>query len=424
MNALMAMLEKDNNTSLKRPSERLSDASLSTLQQMLNAKRMKFEYGAAAGSCGGPLLSSLRQSDSSKASESAEARQPFEQPEDDKLNRFMAQLPVIDSNVAMDDHMQKSHQAAAANGGAAPPQMGDGSEHSNCLAEIIKMVAEAEKSSRPAAVECASSSSLSGKSGDASAENANDGNATQGAADGSKKNPMLEKALTMFLSSGNRASSVPANGVSSGCSSPTSSELPRARNPASAIPSRLQHMIAANNSIERASSSPAAVKAMADEQGAASPLKSNNSLPAGGKPAARGSSVLKTDTMTEEDWLPRICKRGDSSDKSSKAIKERSMAERHRRERISEGLQKLRVVVRGQGDTATMLDSAVNYVEALQRRVASLEATLLLHQAMCPMGTQPLKSLQQPAGSQHTMTAQPTFLGASSHLFKEGHMHL
>ncbi|CAI5471468.1 unnamed protein product [Closterium sp. Yama58-4] len=83
-----------------------------------------------------------------------------------------------------------------------------------------------------------------------------------------------------------------------------------------------------------------------------------------------------------DDWMPRSRGRKDRQVAGGR-IKARSMAERQRRERISEGLQKLRMAVRGHGDTATMLDNAVSYVQALQRRVTSLETNMLLHQASC-----------------------------------------
>ncbi|CAI5528342.1 unnamed protein product [Closterium sp. Naga37s-1] len=83
-----------------------------------------------------------------------------------------------------------------------------------------------------------------------------------------------------------------------------------------------------------------------------------------------------------DDWMPRSRGRKDRQVVGGR-IKARSMAERQRRERISEGLQKLRMAVRGHGDTATMLDNAVAYVQALQRRVTSLETNMLLHQASC-----------------------------------------
>ncbi|CAI5487439.1 unnamed protein product [Closterium sp. Naga37s-1] len=81
-----------------------------------------------------------------------------------------------------------------------------------------------------------------------------------------------------------------------------------------------------------------------------------------------------------DDWMPRNRGRKDRH-AAGERIKARSMAGRQRRERISEGLQKLRLVVRGHGDTATMLDKAVACVDALQRRVTALETALLLHQA-------------------------------------------
>ncbi|CAI5484650.1 unnamed protein product [Closterium sp. Yama58-4] len=85
-----------------------------------------------------------------------------------------------------------------------------------------------------------------------------------------------------------------------------------------------------------------------------------------------------------DDWMPRSRGRKDRQVAGGR-IKARSMAERQRRERISEGLQKLRMAVRGHGDTATMLDNAVAYVQALQRRVTTLETNMLLHQASCKM---------------------------------------
>ncbi|CAI5484649.1 unnamed protein product [Closterium sp. Yama58-4] len=99
----------------------------------------------------------------------------------------------------------------------------------------------------------------------------------------------------------------------------------------------------------------------------------------GGSPACGGANGAADDV---DDWMPRSRGRKDRQVAGGR-IKARSMAERQRRERISEGLQKLRMVVRGHGDTATMLDNAVAYVDALQRRVSALETTLLLHKASC-----------------------------------------
>ncbi|CAI5470299.1 unnamed protein product [Closterium sp. Yama58-4] len=95
-----------------------------------------------------------------------------------------------------------------------------------------------------------------------------------------------------------------------------------------------------------------------------------------------GSPMCGGGASDADDWLPRNRGRKDRQMAGGR-IKARSMAERQRRERISEGLQKLRLVVCGHGDTATMLDKAVAYVDSLQRRVTALETALLLHQASC-----------------------------------------
>ncbi|CAI5529229.1 unnamed protein product, partial [Closterium sp. Naga37s-1] len=105
----------------------------------------------------------------------------------------------------------------------------------------------------------------------------------------------------------------------------------------------------------------------------------------GGSPACHGGTNGAAD---DDDWMPRNCGRKDRQ-MAGKRIKVRSMAERQRRERISAGLEKLRLVVRGHGDMASMLDKAVAYVNSLQHRVTAMETTLLLHQASC-------KNLRQP----------------------------
>ncbi|CAI6006302.1 unnamed protein product [Closterium sp. NIES-64] len=76
-----------------------------------------------------------------------------------------------------------------------------------------------------------------------------------------------------------------------------------------------------------------------------------------------------------DDWLPRNRGHKDRQMEGGR-IKARSMAERQKWERICEGLQKLRLVVRGHGDTASMLDKAVTYVDALQRRLRQLKCEL------------------------------------------------
>ncbi|CAI6002999.1 unnamed protein product [Closterium sp. NIES-65] len=79
---------------------------------------------------------------------------------------------------------------------------------------------------------------------------------------------------------------------------------------------------------------------------------------------------------TEDEWLPRS--QGIRSGLApNQRIKRRSMAERRRRERISEKLQRLRAKVRGREDTCAMLDRAVGYVDALERRVMELERVVM-----------------------------------------------
>ncbi|CAI5457954.1 unnamed protein product [Closterium sp. Yama58-4] len=79
---------------------------------------------------------------------------------------------------------------------------------------------------------------------------------------------------------------------------------------------------------------------------------------------------------TEDEWLPRS--QGIRSGSTpNQRIKRRSMAERQRRERINEKLQKLRVRVRGRGDTCAMLDRAVGYMDALEKRVVELERVVM-----------------------------------------------
>ncbi|CAI7868288.1 unnamed protein product [Closterium sp. NIES-54] len=112
----------------------------------------------------------------------------------------------------------------------------------------------------------------------------------------------------------------------------------------------------------------------------------------GGSPMRRGANGAADDT---DDWMSRK-----DQQMAGGRIKARSMAERQRRERINEGLQKLRLVVRGHGDTANMLHKAVAYVDTLQRRVTAVETTLLLHQASCQHPEwQHDHSLASPGGS-------------------------
>ncbi|CAI6003001.1 unnamed protein product [Closterium sp. NIES-65] len=86
--------------------------------------------------------------------------------------------------------------------------------------------------------------------------------------------------------------------------------------------------------------------------------------------------TMQDDCGTDDEWMPR-CQGVGTGSAPNQRIKRRSMAERRRRERISEGLQKLRVKVRGRGDTCAMLDRAVGYVDALERRVVELERVVM-----------------------------------------------
>ncbi|CAI7742918.1 unnamed protein product [Closterium sp. NIES-53] len=93
-------------------------------------------------------------------------------------------------------------------------------------------------------------------------------------------------------------------------------------------------------------------------------------------PKGRERGTVQDECGTDDEWLPR-CQGVKSGSAPNKRIKSRSMAERRRRERISEGLQRLRAKVRGRGDTCAMLDRAVGYVDALERRVVELERVVM-----------------------------------------------
>ncbi|CAI5962804.1 unnamed protein product [Closterium sp. NIES-65] len=79
-----------------------------------------------------------------------------------------------------------------------------------------------------------------------------------------------------------------------------------------------------------------------------------------------------------EDWRPRIRARLDGQAVGLGCIQARSMKERHRRDRIRRGLEKLRRVLppsltRAQLDTATMVESALSHIRDLQVQIEALE---------------------------------------------------
>ncbi|CAI5471585.1 unnamed protein product [Closterium sp. Yama58-4] len=93
-------------------------------------------------------------------------------------------------------------------------------------------------------------------------------------------------------------------------------------------------------------------------------------------PKGRERSDMHGECGTDDERLPR-CQDIRNGSAPNQRIKSRSMAERRRRERISEGLQRLKAKVRGRGDTCAMLDRAVRYVDALERRVMELERVVM-----------------------------------------------
>ncbi|GJP56098.1 hypothetical protein CLOM_g15154 [Closterium sp. NIES-68] len=64
-------------------------------------------------------------------------------------------------------------------------------------------------------------------------------------------------------------------------------------------------------------------------------------------------------------------------------IKPKSMTEKHRREKISEGMNRLRMVVDAHGDVASMLNYAVDYIQNMQAANKSLRLELLRRQLSC-----------------------------------------
>ncbi|CAI5964022.1 unnamed protein product [Closterium sp. NIES-64] len=93
------------------------------------------------------------------------------------------------------------------------------------------------------------------------------------------------------------------------------------------------------------------------------------------------------DSFATRDWRPRTRTRFDAEAKERGVIKPRSMRERKRRDKISEGLQQLRRTlpagaVGPQVDTATMIEVAISHITHLQSQINSLESALLVQSMM------------------------------------------
>ncbi|CAI5469468.1 unnamed protein product [Closterium sp. Yama58-4] len=119
------------------------------------------------------------------------------------------------------------------------------------------------------------------------------------------------------------------------------------------------------------------------------PGASNSSADlAGGTQAQQASLVCQLpDSPAEGDWRPRTRTRFDAEAKERGVIKPRSMRERRRRDKISEGLQQLRRTlpageVGPQIDTAAMIEVAISHITHLQSQINSLESALLVQSMM------------------------------------------
>ncbi|CAI7750675.1 unnamed protein product [Closterium sp. NIES-53] len=109
---------------------------------------------------------------------------------------------------------------------------------------------------------------------------------------------------------------------------------------------------------------------------------------AGGSQAQQTSLVRQQlGSPTMGDWRPRTRTRFDAEAKERGVIKPRSMRERKRRDKISEGLQQLRRMlpagaVGPQIDTATMIEVAISHITHLQSQVNRMESALLVQSLM------------------------------------------
>ncbi|CAI5528179.1 unnamed protein product [Closterium sp. Naga37s-1] len=91
-----------------------------------------------------------------------------------------------------------------------------------------------------------------------------------------------------------------------------------------------------------------------------------------------GAAGLSGGLSAEDDWRPRSRTRFDAEAMRKGEIKPRSMKERRRRDKISEGLRQLRQAIPesllgAQQDMGAMIEAAVLHISNLQARVSKLE---------------------------------------------------
>ncbi|CAI5463317.1 unnamed protein product [Closterium sp. Yama58-4] len=100
--------------------------------------------------------------------------------------------------------------------------------------------------------------------------------------------------------------------------------------------------------------------------------------PATSTPLSGGGAGLSGGLSAEDDWRPRSRTRFDAEAMRKGEIKPRSMKERRRRDKISEGLRQLRQAIPesllgAQQDMGAMIEAAVIHISNLQARVSKLE---------------------------------------------------
>ncbi|CAI5961474.1 unnamed protein product [Closterium sp. NIES-64] len=100
--------------------------------------------------------------------------------------------------------------------------------------------------------------------------------------------------------------------------------------------------------------------------------------PATSAPLSGGGAGLSGGLSAEDDWRPRSRTRFDAEAMRKGEIKPRSMKERRRRDKISEGLRQLRQAIPesllgAQQDMGAMIEAAVLHISNLQARVSKLE---------------------------------------------------